>query len=271
MDPAMAPPPAPPSELARLVGVWADGWARARRTAVPLAVPGGFRIEVGQPRHVARYVLPAADPDVLRELVRGIDAPGLWLKVCAPRERIEPLLPPGWQFSEPQYLMTAPLEPPGDLTPPPGYRLTVRHDADGGLIEARIVLDGTDPGARTSRTPHPAPTPRPVRTGSPEAGPEADPEMGPEIPPAASGLAALTGGASGAVPGPRSAVFDMIGTAAGHRRRGLGRLVMAALAARAAAAGATQGVLVASPEGRALYEALGWELRAPVTAAVRPR
>ncbi|MFG2226884.1 GNAT family N-acetyltransferase [Streptomyces sp. NPDC048644] len=260
-DSSPAPSPAAPSELARIVGVWADGWARARRTAAPSAVPGGFRIEVGRPHHIARYVLPAADPDVLGELARRIDVPGLWLKICAPRERVERLLPPGWQLSEPQYLMTTTLGPPGDPAPPRGYRLSVHHDADRGLIEAR-VLDGTAPAAPAARTGSPHPDPDPT----PEAAPDPDPEIFP-----AGGLAALTDGAPGALRGPRSVVFDMIGTAAGHRRRGLGRLVMAALAGRAATAGATQGVLVASPEGRALYEALGWQVRAPVTAAVRPR
>ncbi|AZS73665.1 hypothetical protein DDE74_24345 [Streptomyces lydicus] len=61
----------------------------------------------------------------------------------------------------------------------------------------------------------------------------------------------------------------MIGTEPAHQRRGLGRAVMAALAGRAVERGARQGVLVASPDGRALYEAMGWRLRSRVTAAGR--
>lgn len=216
----------------RAVAAWVDGWARSRGTAAPRVVPGGFRIEVGLPHHRARYVLPAADPDVLGALVREIGTPGLWIKVCAPRAVVARALTASWRFSEPQYLMTTPLTraaapPPA---PPPGYRLDVtRQD---GVFEARVLPTSADATPGT---------------------------------PAASGRAALTTGAPG---GLRSAVFDMIGTAEEHRRRGLGRLVMAALASSAAEHGARQGVLVASPEGRALYRALGWQLRSPVTEAV---
>lgn len=34
--------------------------------------------------------------------------------------------------------------------------------------------------------------------------------------------------------------------------------------------GAVRGVLVATPDGRALYESLGWELHSPYTTAVIP-
>lgn len=77
---------------------------------------------------------------------------------------------------------------------------------------------------------------------------------------AASGKAALTG---------EAAVFDQIETSPQHRRRGLGRSVMAALSTAAQYAGASTGVLVATEDGRALYTALGWTLESPMTAAVR--
>ncbi len=66
---------------------------------------------------------------------------------------------------------------------------------------------------------------------------------------AASGRAALAGG---------FAVFDKIVTDPAHQRRGLGRFVMGVLGERAQALGAARGVLVATPDGRALYEVLGW-------------
>lgn len=63
-------------------------------------------------------------------------------------------------------------------------------------------------------------------------------------------------------------VFDRIATHAAHRRRGLGRALMAALGAcqRAPA----QRVLVATEEGRALYEALGWTVASPYATIVIP-
>lgn len=55
--------------------------------------------------------------------------------------------------------------------------------------------------------------------------------------------------------------FDAVETTPAYRRRGLGRHAMTAMCARAAAEGqATHGILAASADGRALYEALGWQV-----------
>jgi GNAT superfamily N-acetyltransferase len=78
---------------------------------------------------------------------------------------------------------------------------------------------------------------------------------------AASGRAALTGG---------FAVFDKIITDPAHQRRGLGRFVMGVLGERARTVGAARGVLVATPEGRALYEVLGWRFEGRMETVVIP-
>ncbi|WP_438318333.1 GNAT family N-acetyltransferase [Streptomyces sp. HUAS TT3] len=67
----------------------------------------------------------------------------------------------------------------------------------------------------------------------------------------------------------RTAVADQIETAPDQRRRGLGALVMRTLQNAAWEAGAREGVLVGTPDGRALYEALGWTLRSPMVSLVR--
>ncbi|GAA3674777.1 hypothetical protein GCM10023081_11490 [Arthrobacter ginkgonis] len=54
------------------------------------------------------------------------------------------------------------------------------------------------------------------------------------------------------------AVFDRIITAPGYRRRGLGSLVMRALAALALEHEVDEGLLIASLDGQALYSYLGW-------------
>ncbi|MGK5546169.1 GNAT family N-acetyltransferase [Streptomyces sp. URMC 127] len=68
--------------------------------------------------------------------------------------------------------------------------------------------------------------------------------------PAAMGQSAVLG---------EAAVVDRVMTAQTHRRRGLGRFVMATLAEHALARGARLGVLGATDDGRALYETLGWK------------
>ncbi|WP_201787523.1 GNAT family N-acetyltransferase [Wenjunlia vitaminophila] len=77
---------------------------------------------------------------------------------------------------------------------------------------------------------------------------------------AARGQAAITGPVF---------VVDQVETDPAHQRRGLGRLVNHVLADLAAGRGATAGVLVATPRGRALYETVGWRVLAPLTGAVR--
>ena len=68
----------------------------------------------------------------------------------------------------------------------------------------------------------------------------------------------------------RFAIYDRIVTDPAHQRRGLGRAVMHALQALARAHGRHANVLVATAEGRALYESLGWRLHAPWATAVIP-
>jgi len=78
---------------------------------------------------------------------------------------------------------------------------------------------------------------------------------------AASGRASFAAG---------HATIDQIVTDENHRRRGLGRVVMAALSEAALARDIRRGILVATPMGRQLYEALGWRLHAHFTTAVIP-
>jgi GNAT superfamily N-acetyltransferase len=66
------------------------------------------------------------------------------------------------------------------------------------------------------------------------------------------------------------AIYDRIVTDPAHQRRGLGRAVMHALQALARARGRHAGVLVATDQGRRLYESLGWTMHAPWATAVIP-
>jgi GNAT superfamily N-acetyltransferase len=66
------------------------------------------------------------------------------------------------------------------------------------------------------------------------------------------------------------AIYDRIETHPDHRRRGLGSAIVRALAAVARMSGATRGVLVATQDGRELYQALDWQLYSLYTTAVIP-
>jgi GNAT superfamily N-acetyltransferase len=67
-----------------------------------------------------------------------------------------------------------------------------------------------------------------------------------------------------------AAVHDRIATEEAHRRRGLGRALMAALDKAACGDGARRGLLVATEDGRALYKVLGWSEHAPYTSVAIP-
>ena len=195
---------------------WTYGWAISRRTEAPIQCAGYFRVFVGKPEQVTRYVLPHLDHEPLQRLVSEA-VPGTWLKVCAAVESVSPLLSSHWHIHDPEFLMSTNLARSPGLAIE-GYRL--HTEQVGALALAKLVAD----------------------TG--------------EL--AASGQAAIDGA---------FATFDQIVTAETHRGKGLGRCIMAALSACALDRGATQGVLVATEAGAALYQALGWAMVTPVTAA----
>lgn len=63
------------------------------------------------------------------------------------------------------------------------------------------------------------------------------------------------------------ALHDRIRVDEPYRRRGLGRAVMLALGIEGARRGAQHGFLAATEMGRALYQSIGWQGRAPWTTA----
>lgn len=65
-----------------------------------------------------------------------------------------------------------------------------------------------------------------------------------------------------------AAVPDQISTEPAHRRRGLGTVLMRTLINAAVEAGASTGILGGTPDGRALYETLGWKAYAPLAGFV---
>lgn len=66
------------------------------------------------------------------------------------------------------------------------------------------------------------------------------------------------------------AVYDRIRTHDNHRRRGLGRAIMKQLERFSHEYGFRHAALVATPDGRALYETLGWKLHSLYTTALIP-
>ncbi|MGC4949264.1 GNAT family N-acetyltransferase [Streptomyces sp. DT224] len=206
----------PDNGISELVRMWIDGWIVSRGTSDPIDEPWGWTIDVGQPRHVARHVVPEPTEADVRKIVAGTSAPGTWLKLFAEDRTVLPWLGPGWQRDVPGYLMTRHLAPEPHEAPA-GYTLT--SWTRGGVIR---VLVRTQAGHFAAR-----------------------------------GQMAQAGS---------HAVADQIETAAEHRRKGLGGLVMRTLQSSAYEAGARTGLLVGTPEGQALYSSLGWTTRSPMAS-----
>ncbi|MFJ4333564.1 MULTISPECIES: GNAT family N-acetyltransferase [unclassified Streptomyces] len=206
----------PDTGVSELVRMWIDGWVVSRGSSDPVDEPWGWTIDVGQPGHVARHVLPEPSEAAVRKIVAGTTAPGTWLKLFAEDRAVLPWVGPGWRRDSPGFLMTCRLAP--DLPEvPAGYTLT--SWTRGGV--ERVL----------------------VRTRAGHF--------------AARGQIAQVGA---------TAVVDQVETAAEHRRKGLGSLVMRTLQSAAYEAGARTGLLVGTPEGRALYSSLGWAVCSPMTS-----
>lgn len=66
------------------------------------------------------------------------------------------------------------------------------------------------------------------------------------------------------------AVYDRIRTESSHRRKGLATLMMKSLESIALSKGITAGILVATSQGKLLYESLGWEMYSAYTSVLIP-
>ncbi|MCX4971444.1 GNAT family N-acetyltransferase [Streptomyces sp. NBC_00620] len=217
----------------KIVRAWVDGWVVSRGAAPPVVEPWGYTVDVGQAEHVSRHVLgmtnEAVEEATVRKVADGVTGAGVWLKVFAEPSTVGPWLGEGWWVDpEPGYLMSVPLADASERAAPGSHVLGVS------------VPDGYR-----------------LRTWS-RGGVTRVLLAAPDGSWAARGQIAPTG---------ETAVVDQIETSARHRRRGFGRLVMRTLTHAAVAQGAVTGVLGGTPDGRALYESLGWRVEATLTSA----
>ncbi|MEV0846319.1 GNAT family N-acetyltransferase [Streptomyces sp. NPDC049954] len=223
-----------------LIRRWLDGWTVAR--SLPEAQPtepagDGLRSECGQPgREVEVFALRAdEEPESLARLAAAVAAERqtTWLTVPTLR---------------------------------PGAAETVVRDAGLELLHRSEWLMTTDLSEHPQHPQRPqqprhasaVPYEREVRTEGPVTVVSLRAPSG-EV--AARGSVAVVGG---------DAIADRVETDAAHRRRGLGRTVMHALAETAVSQGARTGLLLASEEGQRLYSSLGWHHRADVLIARGP-
>lgn len=212
----------------KIVRAWVDGWVLSRGAAPPVVEPWGYTVDVGQAEHVTRHVFGATNGEVEEAAVRKV-AEGVTGAGVWLKVFAEPSTVGAW-LGEGWW-----------IDPEPGYLMSVplARPAQGAGTE------GAAPDGYRLRTWSRGGVTR-VLVAAPDGSW------------AARGQIAPTG---------ETAVVDQIETAERHRRRGLGRLVMGTLTRAAVARGAETGVLAGTPEGRALYESLGWRVESALTSA----
>ena len=104
----------------RLVETWVRGWSLTREVAPPERDSGALRVDVGWPEQKQRYVFDHLSADV-RRLAQRIHEPWILIKVCAPWEAVQPVLPIGWVIPAPGFMMSRGLEPADEPLLPQGY------------------------------------------------------------------------------------------------------------------------------------------------------
>ncbi len=112
-------------ELADLLAAWARAWAISREVEPPEPFGGGWRIEVGKPNQLRRFLFSACEPEVLGPLAASVTDPFVFIKCCTDAARLRAALPSDWGVAQLGYMMVdeAPVAAP---RLPPGYTLTVK-------------------------------------------------------------------------------------------------------------------------------------------------
>lgn len=124
-----------------LLALWTRGWALTRDVSPPVWDDGGWRIEVGAPDQVRRYVHAEADAAVVRRADR-ITQPHVFLKVCEDEATTRACLPRGWSVQPPGFMMTlsgAMTAGPADVE---GYQVSLEHR--GAVLHCRLLADDVE-------------------------------------------------------------------------------------------------------------------------------
>ena len=126
-------------DLADTVSRWARGWAYARGFPRPAAVPGGVRVEVGEPGRRVEWVAPD-DADTLAGLVDTARAtPEAWLSVVTESPAgVRPWFVEGGleAIDAEEALMSIDLADHATRELPMGYRAEVERE--GGVITVTV-------------------------------------------------------------------------------------------------------------------------------------
>jgi hypothetical protein len=84
---------------------WIQGWSVTREVSPPIPYKSGFKVNVGWPKQLVRYVFPRLEDDFF-DLANTIYSPWHFLKVCASPTELIQHIPSRWKIQTPRFLMT---------------------------------------------------------------------------------------------------------------------------------------------------------------------
>ncbi|MGG6893078.1 MULTISPECIES: GNAT family N-acetyltransferase [Rhizobium] len=120
-----------------ILNAWLSARSIARGLAPPLPEYGGFRIDTNSDVEVSRWIFPKLGPG-LKELVRSIDDPRYFVKLCGEAGELRSALPDFWTLHAPCYFMRANgVHPKRPLAQ--GYEIDIRRV--GSAVEVRVFSD----------------------------------------------------------------------------------------------------------------------------------
>ncbi|MBC3917708.1 GNAT family N-acetyltransferase [Undibacterium sp. CY18W] len=120
-----------------ILTAWVHGWTISRGTEAAFALAGyGYKIHVGLPGHLERYVLQGQALSAIQLLAHELSIPDTWIKICAPVSEIGALLPPRWTLKPVEYLMCKPITAHVDIDVPGAYTIQFGGDEQAVSIKA---------------------------------------------------------------------------------------------------------------------------------------
>jgi GNAT superfamily N-acetyltransferase len=127
--------PAPTDHsVPELVMAWGRGRAVSRLTEPPVAIPGGFEVEVGRPSRDFRQVFHTCTAESLAAAAERLSEPGRQIMIAGPTALLRESVPATWTMDPAGHLMAVAFGPTR-YGVPHEYRLSI--ETEGALTVAR--------------------------------------------------------------------------------------------------------------------------------------
>jgi GNAT superfamily N-acetyltransferase len=117
---------------------WVEGWSLSRGVKAPVSDHGAWRVEVGAPDQLRRYVFAGVHSEIA-DLAQTISTPFVFIKAATSAAKIAHMFPSHWEVTQRGAMMVRTAADPVLPSPqiPAGYVCTI--EADGAALLCRIT------------------------------------------------------------------------------------------------------------------------------------